>query len=289
MLVAEGLVKTYGGHRALDGFDLEAAAGEVVGLVGRNGAGKTTFVEVVTGLVKPERGRVCVAGSDALARPREARALLGVAPQELALYPSLTVREHLGLFGGLAGLRRAGLRHEVDALVEELALASVADRRAGLLSGGQRRRTQAACALIGGPPVLLLDEPTAGADPETRGALLRSVAARARAGAAVVYTTHYLAELDDLDATLAVVDAGRVVVRGRRAELLAHLPSRVRVEFAALPGAGGGRPIEVVRSCFDPASTLAELLASGGEPRAVDIERPTIEDLYISLGARGGR
>src|SRR5215472_5174997 len=114
MLVAEGLEKRYGSCRALDGFDLTAEAGEIVGLVGHNGAGKTTFVEVVAGLVRPEAGRVRVGGVDALARPRAARALMGISPQETALYPAATVAEHLRLFGELAGLRRAALRRAVD-------------------------------------------------------------------------------------------------------------------------------------------------------------------------------
>jgi len=289
VLVAEGLVKRYGSHRALDGFDLEVAPGEVVGLVGRNGAGKTTFVEVVAGLVRPEAGRLQVAGIDALASPRQVRALAGVAPQELALYPSLTVREHLRLFAALTGLGGRSRRKAVDALTEELGLSEVADRRAGLLSGGQRRRTQAACALVGSPPLLLLDEPTVGADPDTRRALLSSVADRARAGAAVVYTTHYLAELDDLDATLAVVDAGQVVARGHRAELLAHLPSRVRVEFAAQGVGACGQASEVVEASFDPAATITRVLAGGGLPRTIEIQRPTLNDLYQELAASHGR
>jgi ABC-2 type transport system ATP-binding protein len=204
MLVARGLVKSYGGRAALAGFDLEVRAGEIAGLVGHNGAGKTTFIEVVTGLVRPDGGQVSVGGIDARRDPRGARRLLGAAPQEQALYVSATVRDNLRLFGALAGLRRAGLRRAIDDVASELLLTGVLDQRAGLLSGGQRRRTQAAAALLGAPPLLLLDEPTAGADPDTRAALLAAVRARAAAGAAVLYTTHYLPELADLGATLAV-------------------------------------------------------------------------------------
>jgi ABC-2 type transport system ATP-binding protein len=210
MLEARGLVKRYGQRTALAGFDLDVRAGEITGLVGHNGAGKTTFIEVVTGLVRPDGGQVRVGGVDVRREPRAARALLGVAPQEQALYVSATVRDNLRLFGALAGLRRAALRRGVAQIAEELQLTEVLDQRAGLLSGGQRRRTQAAAALIGGAPLLLLDEPTAGADPQTRAALLAAVRARAAAGAAVLYTTHYLPELADLAATLAVARAGRV-------------------------------------------------------------------------------
>jgi len=214
-----GLVKTYGTKRALDGFTLRVAAGEIAGLAGRNGAGKTTFVEVVAGLVRPEAGRVRVRGVDALARPRTARAMIGVCPQETALYPAATVAEHLRLFGALAGLRGTALRRAVDDIAERMDLTDIAGQPAGLLSGGQRKRTQAATALIAERPLLLLDEPTVGADPATRAQLLAVVADRAAAGAAIVYTTHYLPELAELNATVAVAQAGRVVARGTQAEL----------------------------------------------------------------------
>ncbi len=219
VLAAEGLVKTYRGRRALDGFALSAAAGEIVGLVGHNGAGKTTFVEVVAGLVKPEAGRVRVCGVDALAHPRAARAVMGISPQETALYPAATVAEHLRLFGALAGLRRAALHRAVDAITERMDLTGVVGQPAGLLSGGQRKRAQAATALIAERPLLLLDEPTVGADPLTRTKLLAVVAERAAAGAAVIYATHYLPELAELGATVAVAQAGRIVARGTLDEL----------------------------------------------------------------------
>jgi ABC-2 type transport system ATP-binding protein len=288
MLSAHGLVKRYGTRRALDGFDLTVRPGEIVGLVGRNGAGKTTFVEVVTGLVRPDAGQVTVAGVDSLRERRSARRLLGVAPQEQALYLPATVREHLRLFGALAGMRGRALRAAIDATTEELQLTDVLDRPVGLLSGGQRRRTQAACALLPTPAVLLLDEPTVGADPTTRRALLAAVSARAAAGAAIVYTTHYLPELAELDATLAVADAGRVIARGRQDDLLSGLPTEVRIAFvggvpAGLAGRGrvSGNVLHV--ESLDPAATLAELLSAGHQPESVDILRPGIDDIYRAL------
>jgi ABC-2 type transport system ATP-binding protein len=219
MLVASGLVKRYGTRPALDGFDLTVAPGEIVGLIGPNGAGKTTFVEIVTGLVRPDAGTVLLGGRDALRSGRAVRRLAGVAPQELALYQTVTVRENLRLFGGLAGLRGRALDAAISRVLDELALGPVAGKRAGELSGGQRRRVQAATAMVASPPLLLLDEPTAGADPETRSALLAAVRARAAAGTAVLYTTHYLPELTELNATLALVRAGRVIARGTQEEL----------------------------------------------------------------------
>jgi ABC-2 type transport system ATP-binding protein len=288
MLVAERIVKRYGAVRALDGFDLRVEPGEIVGLVGHNGAGKTTFVEIVSGLVRPDSGRITVAGVDAVNDSRRARARLGVAAQEQALYLPATVREHFTLFGGLAGLRRRELRAAIDRVTEELLLAEVLNRPVGLLSGGQRRRAQAGCALLAAPPVLLLDEPTVGADPTTRAALLAAVRGRAKAGAAVVYTTHYLPELAELEAGLAVAEAGRVIARGSQAELLAGLPGEVRLRFAnGVPAAlrGRGQVVEGTLhvSSHDPAATLAELLATGNVPDSVDIARPGLDDLYAAL------
>ena len=290
-LVAEGLVKRYGRSVALDGFALTVSPGEIVGLVGHNGAGKTTFVEMVSGLGRPDAGRISVAGIDVLAHPRQARARLGVCPQETALYPRLTVAEHLRLFGALAGLRRAALRRAVAGIAGQLWLTEVLDRPAGLLSGGQRKRTQAATALIAERPVLLLDEPTAGADPQTRHALLTVVSERAAAGAAVVYTTHYLPELAELGATLAVARAGRIIARGGQRSLLAGLAGEVRVGFAGPVPAGlrrlgqvdgtAGDQLRVTST--DPPGTLARLLAAGAAPVSIDIRRPGLDDLYASL------
>ncbi|MFJ4553008.1 ABC transporter ATP-binding protein [Streptomyces sp. NPDC088817] len=279
MLSAEGLVKRYGPRRALDGFDLTVAPGEIVGLIGHNGAGKTTFVEIVTGLVRPDAGRIRIGSYDALRAGRAARRLLGVAPQEVALYGSVTVRENLRLLAGLAGLRGRGRDAEIAGVLEELRLTAVADRPVGVLSGGQRRRVQAATAMVGSPPLLLLDEPTAGADPETRSALLAAVKARAQAGAAVVYTTHYLPELVDLDATLALGRAGRVIARGTQDELTRHLPGELRLTFA-----DPAEP-ELRLPTTDPGADLAALLASGRTPVSVDIRRPGLDDLYHSLEA----
>ncbi|MET7329016.1 ABC transporter ATP-binding protein [Nonomuraea sp. NPDC005650] len=260
---ATGLVKRYGDVTALDGFDLRVEPGEIVGLVGHNGAGKTTFFEIAAKLVRPDAGRVAVRGE------------VGMAPQRLALYPGVTVRETLRLFGGLAGLRRRALTAAVDGVAAELALTAVLDRRVSVLSGGQQRRAQAATALLPDPDVLLLDEPTAGADPETRSALLAAVRRRADGGAAVIYCTHYLPELAELNATIAVARSGRVIARGTGAELLKGLPGEVRVIL------DDG---EITASTTDPTATLAALLRDLDRPvRGIDIRQPSLDDLYKEL------
>lgn len=273
MLEAIDLTKRYDEVQALAGFSLEVAAGEIVGLVGHNGAGKTTFVEMVSGLLRPDSGTVLIDGRP----PVQARSRIGISPQHIALYRPLTVREHLRLYGGLAGLRREALRDEIETLATALRLTDFLDRATGLLSGGQQRRAQAATALIHRPSLLLLDEPTAGADPETRQALLDVVKQRAGEGAAVVYTTHYLNELTELQATIAVASGGRVIARGSSAELLDGLPGEVRV--SAADG-------DVQVSTTDVTSTLLDLLQTVRRPvESVELHNPTLDDLYRSLAA----
>jgi ABC-2 type transport system ATP-binding protein len=222
-LEARGLRKRFGAVRALDDFELIVAPGEIVGLVGHNGAGKTTFARIVAGLIEPDDGRVMVAGHDVREHPRQARDVLGLAPQELALYPTATARENLLLFAGLYGISPRSARRRAQELADTLVLTDVLDRRVRDLSGGMQRRLQAATAMIHRPQVLLLDEPTVGADPVTRESLLAVVRGAAEQGAAILYTTHYLPELETLGATLAVADHGRIIARGERAELLATL------------------------------------------------------------------
>ncbi|WP_062216696.1 ABC transporter ATP-binding protein [Streptomyces sp. NBRC 109706] len=271
MLEAIELTKAYDEVRALDGFSLTVEAGEIVGLVGHNGAGKTTFVEMVSGLLRPDSGTVRVGGRP----PAETRGEIGISPQHIALYRPLTVREHLRLYGGIAGLRRGALSAAIDELATALQLTGFIDRRAGLLSGGQQRRAQAATALIHRPGLLLLDEPTAGADPETRAALLDVVKQRAAEGTAVVYTTHYLSELMVLQATLAVAVKGRVIARGTSAELLDGLPGEVRVT-------AGDQELHV--SSQDPTGSLLEILRTVDRPvESVELRHPSLDDLYHSL------
>jgi ABC-type multidrug transport system ATPase subunit len=288
-LVAEGLVKRYGEVTALNDFSLTVAQSEIVGLVGANGSGKTTFVEAVSGLIRLDGGHVEVLGIDVRQRQRAARSMIGFAPQEISLYFSATVQENLRLFGGLAGLRREALRRSIDQVTGEMQLEGLLDRRVGVLSGGQMRRVQVASVLAAAPRLLLLDEPTAGADPPTRQALLAAVRNRAAAGAAIVYTTHYLPELADLDATLAVVKAGKVIARGTQQALLSGLLGEVRVQFeGSIPDrlrdhcqvADG----ELRMPAADPAKALAGMLADGVVPVSVDVRRPGLDDLYASLG-----
>ena len=272
MLEALELTKRYGSVNALDGFSLSVAAGEIVGLVGHNGAGKTTFVEIVSGLIRQDSGYIAIGGKP----PAVSRGRIGVTPQHLGLYPSVTVREHLELFGRIAGLRRAALTDAIEELAVALRLTEIMDRRTGVLSGGQQRRTQTATALVHRPSLLLLDEPTAGADLETRQAMLDVVKQRAADGTAVVYTTHYLPELTELDASIAVIRGGQIIARGSYEQLAADLPGEVRLVF------DDEQDLRV--STTDPTATLIDLLNNTDRNvSSVELHNPSLDDLYRSL------
>ncbi len=220
MLTLHNIRKSFGDHDVLRGVDLDIAAGEICALLGPNGAGKTTLVSVATGLSPLDGGTITVAGVDAL-RDRAARASIGVAPQTLGVYPTLTVKQNLDFFGRLAAQPRRKRRTRIDELADRLDLADLLTTRAGLLSGGQQRRVHTAMAMMGQPAVLFLDEPTVGADVDSRTQILDAVRDVAEDGCAICYTTHYLPEIAELGATVAVLSGGRIRARGTIDELRA--------------------------------------------------------------------
>ena len=222
MLEVKGLSKAYGSRRALDSVDLEVAQGEISALLGRNGAGKTTLVSIVAGLLKPDSGSVAIGGIDVSVDPRGVQARLGIAPQETGVYPTLSCRDNLRLFTGLAGMGRNATRTAIDELAELLGLTELLDRRAKQLSGGERRRLHTAIALVGRPSLVLLDEPTVGADVQTRSQLLGVVRGLARNGTAVVYSPHSFPEVVELDASIAILERGHVLARGSINEVVAR-------------------------------------------------------------------
>ena len=207
MLEVSGISKSYGPRVALRDVSLSVGAGEIVALLGRNGAGKTTLVSIVAGLRRAESGTVSVGGR------------IGLAPQESGFYPTLTCRQNLRFFARWAGVSRRQIPGMIERLADGLELTGLLDRQARQLSGGEQRRLHTAIALVGDPALVLLDEPTVGADVQTRGRLVEFVRALAAGGTAVVYSTHYLGEVESLGASLVVLDGGVVVARGSVAEV----------------------------------------------------------------------
>ena len=294
MLSIQGLQKRYGEHQVLRGVDLHASPGEIVGLLGPNGAGKTTLVSIVAGLRPADGGVVEVDGIDALAHPDRARAAIGLAPQDLGIYPILSVSQNLALFGELAGLRGPQLREQIDEVAGALDLTDLLAKKAAALSGGQKRRLHTAMALVNRPRLLFLDEPTVGADVQSRGRILAAVRELTAGGCAVIYTSHYLNEIEELAATVAVLEGGRIVARGPLAELVSrHGSPALRLSFdGPAPQLAGfeiaGR--EAILRTPHPAHAAAEVLqrlnGQSARLRSVDIVRPSLEAAYLAMTGR---
>ncbi|HYO37191.1 MAG TPA: ATP-binding cassette domain-containing protein, partial [Geodermatophilus sp.] len=216
-----GLGKSYGGTAVLDGVDLDVRAGTVCALLGPNGAGKTTAVRIMTTLVRPDRGRVEVAGHDVVREPRQVRRRIGLVGQQPAVDEVLGARQNLELFARLHHLDRRAARRRAGELLDQVGLSGTGDRPVQLFSGGMRRRLDLAAGLVLAPEVLFLDEPTTGLDPAGRRDVWDAVRALVAGGTTVLLTTQYLEEAEQLADDVCVLDSGRVAARGTPAELTA--------------------------------------------------------------------
>ncbi|MEU4559553.1 ABC transporter ATP-binding protein [Actinoplanes sp. NPDC023936] len=282
-LRVDGVHVRYDDRPALNGVSLDLHRGTVLGLLGHNGAGKTTLARAVTGLVPLSAGRITVGGVDVTRDRRAARRLTGVAPQDLAVFPPLTAVENIRSWAELSGLRGGRCRRAVDEAVEMMQLGELRDRRVGQLSGGEQRRVHCAMAIVARPPLLLLDEPTVGVDPVTRRAILGHVGALAAAGTAVLYSTHYLAEVEQLGAEVVILHRGAVLAAGGVAELVGRF-SETAVELTFRSGDG----VEAIRTpVADPVDELPAVLHRFGDRRqdlvGVAIHRPSLEDVFVRL------
>ena len=217
----ENLTMDYGDVKAVDGLSLSIPEAEVFGLLGPNGSGKTTTINCLTGLLKPTEGRIKVGGFDVNTEGSKARGILGVSPQETAVYPYLTGRENVRLFGALYSVPKKRLDAGVDRVLEKVGLLEEAGRRVGKYSGGMKRRVSIAMALVQDPRIVLLDEPTVGMDPQSRRAVWDFVMELRDEGKTVVITTHYMEEAEELCDRVGIIDHGRLIELGAPAELKA--------------------------------------------------------------------
>jgi ABC-2 type transport system ATP-binding protein len=297
----EGLQKTYGETRAVDGVSFEVRAGSIFGLLGPNGAGKTTTVEVLEGLRQPDAGEVRVLGIDPVRNADDLRARIGVSLQTAALYPKLTVEELLALFRGFYPSGRA----PAD-LIELMDLGEKRTTRTQNLSGGQRQRLSVALALVNDPELVFLDEPTTGMDPAARRALWDVIEGLRTAGHTVLLTTHYLEEAEVLCDRVAIMDHGKILEEGTVEELVSRRFRERAVRFDAIDGLGDSQlqampgvtsvkreEGEVLVYTGDVAATIGGILAAaeslGVEPSNLGIRRATLEDVFLDLTGRALR
>jgi ABC-2 type transport system ATP-binding protein len=302
-IVAEGLGKRFGDFWALRDLDLDVPAGTVLGLLGHNGAGKTTTVRILTTLAVPTTGSARVAGLDVVADAAAVRGSIGLAGQSATVDGLLTARRNLELVGRLYHLPRAQARRRADELLELLGLADAADRLVKTFSGGMRRRLDLAATLVASPPVLFLDEPTTGLDPQSRNDLWDVLRGLVRDGATVLLTTQYLDEADRLADDIVVLDHGRVAATGSPDELKARIGGeRMDVKVAALedlPAAEAAlSPFADGPSSIDPDALVVTVPVALGTPllevaraldgagvAATDVHRreATLDDVFLSL------
>ncbi|MGP3927605.1 ATP-binding cassette domain-containing protein [Streptomyces sp. 8N616] len=303
-IYAEGLVKTFGDVRALDGVDLDVPEGTVLGLLGPNGAGKTTGVRVLTTLLQPDSGRAVVAGLDVVKHPNEVRRAIGLSGQFAAVDEYLTGRENLQMVGQLYQMGARDAKARADELLERFNLSEAADRTAKTYSGGMRRRLDLAAALVVSPPVMFMDEPTTGLDPRNRQALWEVIEELVAGGTTLLLTTQYLEEADRLAHDICVIDHGKVIARGtsdqlkaqtggERVEVVVHDPEHLATTTDILRGFGKGETsVEThTRKVTVPVTGGAKLLAEvireldtrGIEIDDIGLRRPTLDDVFISL------
>jgi ABC-2 type transport system ATP-binding protein len=295
MLEVRGMEKAYGDVVALSGVDLDIAPGEVLGLLGPNGAGKSTLISIVAGLTAPDRGTVRVCGLDVWSNRLQVRRLLGIAPQELGVYLQLSVSQNLRFFGKLAGLTRADLNDRIATVSEALGLGDLLDRRAQELSGGEKRRLHTGAALLHGARLLLLDEPTAGVDIATRNSILALVKRLAADGTAICYATHYLPEVEALDASIAILEDGQFTTKGTVGDLIATFDEAVvEIRFdtslptdLAVEGRVDGDECLVRLRTRDPGVTISRVLTSVGhfsnQVATVEIVQPSLESAFLAI------
>ena len=282
--------KRFSSLQALAGVSLQIGEGEFFGLLGPNGAGKTTLISCLAGLVRPDAGRLDVLGHDVVSDYRAARRLLGVVPQELVFDPFFSVRETLRIQSGYFGIRRND--DWIDEILANLDLTGKADVNMRRLSGGMKRRVLVAQALVHKPPVIVLDEPTAGVDVELRQGLWQFIRRLNRDGHTVILTTHYLEEAENLCNRIAMLKAGRIVALDTTANLLRRFSAhslRLRIDGAPPPGvlAGATENGGWWSVPFDGAdqieAILGRLRAAGSRVADLEIGKPDLEEVFVRV------
>jgi ABC-2 type transport system ATP-binding protein len=305
MIEVRGLTKHYGTTVAVDGLSFQVPAGRVTGFLGPNGAGKTTTLSMLSGLLAPDTGRITFDGIDLAADPIGCKRLLGVVPQEVAVYEELSALENVRFWGSLYGLSGKALAAATERVLAQVELAGRARDAVKTYSGGMKRRLNLALGLVHSPRAVLLDEVTVGIDPQARASILEVVRSVADAGAAVIYTTHYLEEAERLCDRIGIVDHGKILAEGTLAELETKLgdgevvtlwgrfgADAARTALAGLPAARvisaeeGRVALSAGAASGGAAGLLGEIYGRGLAIDRVAIEPPSLNTLFLKLTGR---
>ncbi|AJY74079.1 ABC transporter ATP-binding protein [Paenibacillus beijingensis] len=292
----QGLHKTYGGKTALEDITLQVKEGSCYGLLGPNGAGKSTTMKLLSGLIQPDRGTASVFGKDVLRGDESVKELIGYVPQSITLYEKLSALDNLTFFGELYGVRGAELKRRIEAVLEKVGLAERAKDPVAEFSGGMKRRINIAAALLHKPKLIIMDEPTVGIDPQSRNHIFEMIRGLNRDGVTVLYSTHYMEEVEALCDELAIIDHGKVLTEGTLDGVLSrHGAHAVYVEsepFVEAPvfagvGAASAQGKGWVVETEEPLQALARIAAGcqeqGVTVKQLEIVRPSLETVFLSL------
>lgn len=310
IVTVDGLRKSYGKTVAVDGLSFAVQPGEIFGLLGPNGAGKSTTLAIMAGLIRPDSGDVRIGEHSIIRTTQQAQRLLGVVPQGLALYEEFSAIQNLTYFAKLRGIDKTARKEQIEEILEVIGLRELAHGKVSRYSGGMKRRLNIGIGLLGRPKVLLLDEPTVGIDPQSRRHILDSVRRLAQAGMAVVYTTHYMEEVEYLCSRLAIIDRGRIIAHGPIDEvrslagdavvLRLPAPQEAIQEMGGLDGLQSALPFPVeisageLRIVLPQGSSQApevihELQRHGVPLDGMRLESPNLETVFLSLTGKGLR
>jgi ABC-2 type transport system ATP-binding protein len=300
ILEVDNLRKSYGATAALKGVSFQVAEGEIFGLLGPNGAGKTTLLSIVSCLLEASGGEARISGETVDLDKVELRRQIGIVPQELALYDELSGRENLVFFGRLYGLTGATLDQRVREVLVAVGLDDQAERRVATYSGGMKRRLNLGAAMVHQPRLLLMDEPTTGVDPQSRNHIFEEIRRLNRMGTTVVYTSHYMEEVQALCPRVGILDHGRLIACDEVPQLLRkqdglirfrvpEVTSALRARLREIPETrlieADSRPLEIV--CRDVKPTLAQVLAILSDLKleilSLETEEPNLERVFLGL------
>lgn len=308
LIEVRGLRKEYKELVAVHDVDFRVDKGEVFGLLGPNGAGKSTTISMIAGLVTPTSGTLLLHGQDVTKTPHKIKEVLGLVPQDVSLYPTLTARENLYFWGRMYSLSGAVLRERVEEALEYAGLKDRANHRIDTYSGGMKRRINIAAALLHKPEFLIMDEPTVGIDPQSRNHILETVLNLNREGITVLYTSHYMEEVEYLCSRIAIMDRGKIIAEGTLEELrttvgdadsvelvLSDAPDSLVEEIGNLPGVLQAKKVDnaiiaLVQDGHEKVVSILEAVSrSGAKVRSVNIDEPNLESVFLKLTGRALR
>jgi len=292
ILEVHDLVKKYGDFTAVNGISFDIQEGEIFSLLGPNGAGKTTTISVLSTLYTLTSGEALVGGHSVSKEPMAVRQLIGVVPQDLAIYDDLTARENLSFWGQMYGLSGKTLKTRINEVLEQIGLADKADQRIKTYSGGMKRRVNIGVGLLHRPRLLFMDEPTVGIDPQSRRAILDSVKDLNQQGMTVLYTTHYMEEAQELSDRVGIIDHGQLIAMGTQAELNHQVGENDTLILhlsegdAAIAGAVAGVKADIVagaEALAEAVRTLPTVLKADVSANTVTVIAPEAEDIMAPV------